>query len=273
MAIMRKTRKNIMRNIRFIWMLIKLKLSRMMVFRLNFFGTFFADGMLFVVQLLTFHIIFGQVDSIGGWGRGEMIIFIGTFSMINGLNMVIYFFGVLTIPDKIRTGDLDHYLTKPVSPLLRLTFENITPGSLPLLLLSGGIIAYGIAELGVQVTMPLLLGYTALVLLMTLLYYDMEVILRTFPFFFIGTSAIDSMEGSLLELNFKVPGVIYQGAFKIIFYFILPYGIMATVPTQALAGTLTGPGLLQALGVVAFFTLFTIWFWKLGLRHYKSASS
>ena len=245
----------------------------MMVFRLSFFGGFLADGMLFLIQLLTFNIIFGQVDNIGGWGRGEMLIFIGTFSMINGLNMTIYFFGLGGIMENVRSGGLDHYLTKPVSPLLRLTFENVNLGSAPLLLFSGGIVAYGIMELGVAVTAPLIIGYAVLVLLMTLLYYDMEVILRTMSFFFIGTDAIGHLEGNLLELNFKVPGVIYQGGFKILFYFILPYGIMATIPTQALAGTLTMAGLLQALGVVVFFTGFMIWFWKLGLRNYKSASS
>ena len=261
------------RNLKFILLLIKLKLSRMMVFRISFFGAFLADGTLFIIQLLTFQFIYGQVDSIGGWGRGQMLIFIGTFSMVNALNMIIYFFGVIEIPRKIREGTLDLYLTKPVNALLRLTFENVNPGSTPLLLLSGGIIAYGVSAANIHVTFPLVLGYAVLTLLMTLLWYDMEVILRTMPFFFIGTAAIDHLEGNLIELNFKVPGIIYRGIFKIIFYFIFPYGIMATIPTQALTKTLTPAGLFQALGVVVFFTVFTFWFWRLGLRHYKSASS
>jgi len=261
------------KNLRFIWLLIKLKLSRMMVFRLSFFGAAIADGALFLMQLLTFQIIFSQVDAIGDWGQGEMLIFIGTFSMINGLNMLIYFFGVINIPDKIRSGDLDLYLTKPVSPLLRLSFENINPGSVLLLPLSGAIIAYGISVAAIQVSAPLVFAYAVLVLLMALLYYDMEVILRLMPFFFIGSGAIDRLEGNLLDLNFKIPGIIYEGASKILFYFILPYGIMATVPTQALSGSLTTYGLLQALCVVIFFTGFTLWLWRLGLKAYKSASS
>lgn len=30
---------------------------------------------------------------------------------------------------------------------------------------------------------------------------------------------------------------------------------------------------LYAIGIVVVFTVFTLWFWKLGLRNYKSASS
>ena len=261
------------RNFKFIVLLIKLKLSHMMVFRLSFFGAFFADASLFLMQLLTFHIIYGQVDSIGDWSKGQMIIFIGTFSMINGLNMLIYFFGVLNIPDKIRSGNLDYYITKPINPLLRLTFESINPGSAMLLILSGLIIGYGISIEGIVITLPLLLGYSALIILMTLLYYNMEVILRTLPFFFISADAIDHLEGNLLQLNFQIPGILYKGVFKILFYFVLPYGIMATVPTQLLTGAITPIGLIYAIGVVVIFTIFTLWFWKFGLKHYKSASS
>ncbi len=261
------------RNLRFILLLVRLKLQHMMVFRLSFFGAFLADGMLFLVQLFTFNVIYGQVDSIGGWSRGQMLIFIGTFSMINGLNMVIYFFGVLTVPGKIREGLLDHYITKPVSPLLRLTFENVDPGSLPLLLLSAAILAYGLAVEGIAVTAPLILGYAALTLLMTLLWYDMELILRTLPFFFIAATAIEQFEGNVIELNFKIPGVLYKGALRVLFYFVLPYGIMATVPTQFITGALTPLGLAEALAVVVGFTAFALWFWRIGLRHYKSASS
>jgi ABC-2 type transport system permease protein len=261
------------RNLRFIFLLLKLKLTHMMVFRLSFFGGFLADSMLFLIQILAFNTIYGHIDTIGDWSKGQMMIFIGTFSMLNGINMLVYFFGVLGIPEKIASGELDHYITKPVSPLLRLSFENFDPGSAPLLLLSGVIIAYGVSLEGITLTFPLVLGYSLLVLLMAVLYYDMELILRTIPFFTVAANAITELEGPLLELNFKIPGVLYKGAFKILFYFILPYGVMATVPTQFITGTLSLPGLLQALGVVTVFTVLALRFWRFGLKHYKSASS
>ena len=41
--------------------------------------------------------------------QGEMVVYIGTFSLLNAINMVIYFFGVNEIPQKIRSGGLDLY--------------------------------------------------------------------------------------------------------------------------------------------------------------------
>ena len=264
---------SLFKNLQFILLLIKLKFSHMMVFRLSFFGAFFADGVLFLVQLLTFEVIFGQVDGIGDWSRGQMIIFIGTFSMINGLNMLLYFFGVIGISGKIREGGLDQYITKPGNALLRLTFENVNPGSAPLLLLSAGIIIYGVTITGIAVTPIMVVGYIVMVLLMTVLYYDMELILRTIPFFVISATAIEQLEGNMLELNFKIPGVLYKGFFKVLFYFVMPYGIMATIPTQLISGALHIEELAFSVGVVIIFTAFALWFWRFGLKHYKSASS
>jgi len=261
------------KNLRFVRLLIKLQLSHMMVFRLNFFMIFFADGTLFLMQLLAFQAIYSQVGSIGGWGRGQMIIFVGTFSIINALNMLIFFLGIVDLPGKIKRGDLDQYLTKPVNPLLRLTFENINPGSALLAAVSILIVVYGVSVARVAVTVPLVLGYAALVLLMTLLWYDMMLIIRSITFLVISADGIQRLEDQFLDLNFKVPGVLYKGFFKILFYFLVPYGIMSTIPTQLITRGASVGGLLAAVAIVAIFTAFALWFWKFGLKHYKSASS
>jgi ABC-2 type transport system permease protein len=125
----------------------KLRLSHLMVFRLSFFGAFFVDSSLFAIQLLMFDVLYGQIESIGGWQRGEMIIFIGTFSLVDALNMCTFFFGLISIPEKIRLGTLDHYITKPASPLLRLSFEQMNPGSLPLIVMILIIILRGVSQL------------------------------------------------------------------------------------------------------------------------------
>lgn len=266
-------KKTLMRNLGFIGLLIRLRLEHLMVFRLSFFGATFVDGSMFVLQLAVFQAMYGWVDAIGTFSRGQMFVFVGTFSLINALNMVIYFFGINSIAGRIRDGSLDHYLTKPVNPLLRLTFEQVNPGSLPLIALSLVIIGYGVRLSGVQLTAGHVLLYAVLVGLMTLLWYDCEVVLRTLPFFFISTSAVEQIEGQLIEGCMRVPGMLFTGVWKVIFYFFLPYGVMSTVPTQALTGALTLRGGLYAAGIAVLFTTFTLWFWRFGLCHYKSASS
>lgn len=260
-------------NYKFILALIRMKLSKMMVFRLSFFGAVFVDGTLFLMQLLMYQAIYSQVDTIGGWTRGEMIIFIGSFSLINAINMTIFFFGTNDIPNKIKNGELDHYLTKPVNPLLRLTFESVDPGSAPLIIASIILIIYGVNTLNITVTPLRYIAYFLFVLLMTLLWYDIQIIVRTIPFFTVSAANITRMSDTVLELCMKLPGTLFRGVYKVLFCLVLPFGIMSTIPTQFIAGRLTPSGILYGILIVVIFTAFTLWFWKYALKHYKSASS
>lgn len=251
----------------------KLKLSRTMAFRFSFFGAFFVDGSMFLIQILMFSAIYSQVESIGGWDRQQVLFFIGTFSLINALNMTLFFFGIISIPEKIRTGKLDLYITKPVRSLLYLSLEDINFGSVPLIFGSIGILIYSVSQMGIEITLIKVVGYVFLVTLMLILYYDVMVILRTMVFFVIQASAMERLEGELITLCMKIPGVLFNGAFRVLFYLLLPYGIMATIPTQFMSDSLSFSGFIYALTITVVFTVIAIGFWNLGLRNYKSASS
>lgn len=257
----------------FILTLFKLRLSGQMMYRFSYFAATFVDGSMFLLWVLMFEVIYGQVDVVGGWDKGRMMIFLGTFSLLNAINMTLYFFGLNGIPSKIRDGSLDNYITKPVNPLLRLSFENIDAGSFPLIIFSGFIIAYGAGITGITVTLLNLIIYLFYVAVMAVLYYDMEVIIRTLPFFTMSTQSTERLEAAALDLCMRIPGILYRGVFKILFYIILPYGIMSTVPTQILIGETTPVEAAGAFATVVLFTVIMLKFWKFGLRHYKSASS
>ncbi|MDD2503217.1 MAG: ABC-2 family transporter protein [Clostridia bacterium] len=264
---------SVIKHFKFMAMLLKMKLQRNMAFRFSFFGVFFVDGSLFLIQVMMFSAIYSQVDNIGGWSRPEMLFFIGTFSLLNALNMLLYFFGVITIPYKIKSGELDLYITKPVNSLFHISFESMDVGSVPLVMASIGLVIYAASGMDVSVTVFTVAGYIFLVLLMLVLYYDIEVILRTIPFFVIQATSIERLEGEMLIMCMRIPGTLFKGVFKVLFYLVLPYGIMATVPTQFFTGTLTLSGLIYSIAVVVAFTAFTQAFWKFGLRNYKSTGS
>jgi ABC-2 type transport system permease protein len=71
----------------------------------------------------------------------------------------------------------------------------------------------------------------------------------------------------------KLPGIAFYGVYKTIFYFILPYGIMATLPVQSLIGEMSITMAVQGVVVVIVFSMLTVIVWKRGIKHYNSASS
>jgi ABC-type uncharacterized transport system, permease component len=268
-----RVNKRIKRNTKLIVELIKLRFHHIMMFRLGFFGPFFVDSSLFLIQLLVFQAIYSKVDRIGTWGKGEMIIFIGTFSMVNAINMVIFFFGVITIPDKIKNGEIDLYLTKPVSPLLRLTFESANPGSIPLLAFSIVIVMYGIRIGKFKITAAGVLMYLFWIVLMTVLWYELEVIIRSISFYVVSIANISKVEEAVMDLCMKIPGVVFKGVYKLLFYCILPYGIIATFPTLSLTGRNSFQMYVFGIGIVIIFGIITAALWKIGLKRYNSVSS
>ena len=199
--------------------------------------------------------------------------YIGTFSLLNAVNMTLYFFGVNGIPDKVRSGELDLYLTKPVSPLFRLSFENISPGSVPLMIMSICIIAYGAAMSKVQVTALRVLEYLFWLLLMGILYYDMEVIIRSVSLYVVSMARMEQLEDAGINLCMKLPGIAFYGVYKFIFYLLLPYGIMATLPVQSMIGDMDYKLAMYGILVVVLFSAGACLMWKKGLKRYNSASS
>lgn len=265
--------KNTKKNIRVLRELLYLRFHGLTVFRLDFFAPFFVDGSLFLIQLLAFGVVYSNVDTIGSWGRGEMILYIGTFSLLNALSMTVCFFGINSIPNKVRSGGLDLYLSKPVSPLFRLTFENISPGSLPLIIMSLCIVAYGSRELQMNLTVSGVAAYLFWVILMAVLYYEMEVIIRSVSLYTVSMARMEQIEEAGIDLCMKLPGIAFYGVYKVIFYFILPYGIMATLPVQSITGEMNLKLAVYGAGIVVLFSCITAVLWKQGLKHYNSASS
>lgn len=253
--------------------LFSLRMHGLMVFRLDFFAPFLVDGSLFVIQLLAFGAVYSHVDRIGSWGKGEMILYIGTFSLLNALSMTICFFGVNSIPYKVRSGELDLYLSKPISPLFRLTFESISPGSIPLVIMSVCIIGYGAATAKTALTPKILGAYVFWVAVMGILYYEMEVLMRSASLYIVSMARMEQLEEACIDLCMKLPGIAFHGIYKVIFYGILPYGIMATLPVQSMIGEMNWRTAAWGMGVVILFSGITATVWRRGLKHYDSASS
>ena len=61
----KKPGRNLNKNFRVLRELVKLRFHNLTVFRLDFFGPFFVDGSLFLIQLLAFQAVYANVESVG----------------------------------------------------------------------------------------------------------------------------------------------------------------------------------------------------------------
>lgn len=265
--------KSVLRHLKLLSAMLKIRLGRQMMYRASFWTAFFVDSTLFVVQLVVFSTLFLNVDNVNGWTREQMVFFVGTFSIIDGIEMSLYFFGLIGLPEKIRNGKLDLCLTKPVHPLFFTSFESMDIGSGFIALPGIAMVIWAAVRMRIRLTAGLLLGYFLLLALMLLLLYDLVLLMRSAAFWFTRIESLNELEGELMGFSFRVPGIVFQGAVKTIMYVLLPYALLATIPTQFFTGILSGREWLSTLGVVAAFTFLAQFVWKQGLKRYESTGS
>lgn len=251
--------------------LLRTRLSNLLMYRLSFFTTLFVDGTLFVLQLAFFQLL-ATGSAAQGWNAAMYTMFIGSFLTLDGAYMSTWFFGVISLPDMIRTGELDLYLVRPLHTLTYVSFGKMDGGSMPLVILGIIMSMVGAWQMGSLTIANVLLWFMA-VTLMYVLMYALSLIVRTVAFWTTSTQALSEFENSMVTYSFRLPLPAITGAWKLILLLALPYGLAANFPAYVLAGSAPPLWWLYALAVTAVFLLISLRLWRAGLRRYESASS
>jgi ABC-2 type transport system permease protein len=239
----------------------------------SYWAALVIDSTLFLTQAAVFAFIYSGVDAVNGWTAWHCVFFVGTFTLIDGLYMASYFFGLIGLPDLAASGELDLYLAKPLPPLLHVAFRSVDPGSLFIALPAVGLLAASAAALGLPVTPGAVAAYLAAALLMLVLVFDLMVLIRLPCFWFQRLTALQTVEGALVESSIRVPGPLWRGALRWLFNVFLPYGLIATFPSEVFFGQAGAGRWLGAAAVVAAFTVLTGIGWRAALRRYAGAGA
>lgn len=203
----------------------------------------FALGLLrnvgyLALSLVFYQVLFMRTGSIGGWSKPAVLLLFGTFRIVKG---VLYFFveeNIAAIPGFVRDGQLDFVLLKPVSARFLLTCAQVNLGSLVNAAIGAGLVVYGLGPVhGAPVwSAPLpYLGYAALIGCAVAIFYNVLFMLITVSFWAVKVDGLQYLFDELLNLA-GLPISVYRGALGVVFSYLLPLALAATVP----AGLLTG---------------------------------
>ncbi len=249
----------------------KLKISSAMMYRASFWSAFCADLTLFSLQLVFFGVV-AKNGTIGDWTVWHLTVFTGSFVALDGLFMATYFFGVLSLPEKIRTGTLDLVIVKPVGALWFVSFGELDIGSFALCGIGLIITGVGAAQLGV-LTLPNCLRFVAALLLMYLLLYSISLCIRCAAFWLTKVDALQDVENTLMDMSFRLPAPAIHGAWRVLLFVILPYGLIANLPSLAMFGQMRPVYWLLCTVVTAFFFGLALLLWNRGMKRYDSSSA
>ncbi len=261
-----------MRYLRLYLHFLRFSFSRAMEFRIDFFFRVVMDIIFYIVQFAFFKIIYLHTPVLGGWNQQEMTLFIATFIFVDAFHMTVFANNTWWFPISINRGDLDYYLTRPVSSFFFLGFKEFAANSMINLILAFVLICYflvNFTHMYELIKLPLffiLLINGAFLYFMTFLIFLMAIFWTHSPRGF--ADVFYSAEKVLHR-----PDGIFKGYFRRFFLHILPFSLMASYPVRYLLESNSNYVLVETLltSAAIYFLVFLIW--KRGLRNYSSASS
>lgn len=260
------------RYIRLYLYFLRFSFSKAMEFRVDFFFRVVMDIIFYIIQFLFFNILYLHTPVLGGWNIEQMKIFVCAFIFVDAFNMTFFANNAWWFPIYINRGELDYYLTKPVSSFFFLGFREFAANSLINLLLASSILSYFlyISPLNLE---PFKIFIFVLLLINGAFLYFMTNLIFLLPVFWSGSPRGFADVFYSAEKVFQRPDGIFSGLFKSFFTRVLPFSVMASLPTKYLFETDTTNTLLiiATSSLCVYFSVFLIW--KVSLKNYTSASS
>lgn len=240
-------------------------------YRANFFTRIMTDIFWYIAQVMTFEVIYQHTEKIGDWDKYQMRVFLGLLFVIDAIYMIIIHENLENISEKVRKGDLDLLLAKPVDSQFMLTLQKANTAIFGNLILAVAWLFYALNGLHD-------FSYYRLLWLVILIPCSLMVI-YSIRFMFSATAVIFTRSENLQFLWWQIyklgmrPDSMYNPFIKIMVLTALPVGVIISIPARALLNPPELTYLLWPLFLGPLLIYGTHRFWNYALRFYSSASS
>ena len=240
-------------------------------YRANFLTRIVTDIFWYAAQIITFETLFHHTDQIGGWNVQQTRVFLGMLFVVDAIYMVLFHDNLDRMSERVRKGELDLLLAKPVDSQFMLSFQRISTALIGNLVIGITWLVY--ALIGLKDFEPLRLLWLIILIPAGLMS------IYSIRFIFCATSLLITRAENIQYLWFQIyklgmrPDSIYFPWLRFLLLTVLPVGVVASVPATALIGP--AKPILFVWVLLWSFALVYIshLFWNWCLKHYSSASS
>ncbi len=256
------------------WLMIRNSLIREMNFKANFLLWMLVEFLWFAGQMIFLEVLYGHVNSIGGWSKWECVLLVGTHQIIAQIFQAFFYVNLAELPDLIRTGRLDLMLLLPVDAQFAVSTRKFGMDNIVNALVGVAIVVFSLCKLGVVPDARQVALFLACIPFGVAVHYAILFGLSTAAFWIVRAQGL--IYGYFNVFNVaRYPDTVFRGVFKIIFSYFIPVIIVANVPSRVLARAMQSPwsGLAQLAGAALFTVAASRAFWLFALRRYSSASS
>ncbi|MCI8623114.1 MAG: hypothetical protein HFG26_05560 [Provencibacterium sp.] len=254
-------------------------LRRNMAYRGSFLAGIVGQWIGYGATFLSLYILAASFDRLGGWNGAEVMVLYGLSLMSYAIGASFFFNFSTGLTRRIRSGEFDASLTKPIPPFLHEVFSaGYNVGYISHFSVSLVIIVLSLRSLAYTVTVQSVLLLLLMVLGASLIQAAALIASSTMGFFTVGNNPIaDVLLWDVKEFT-NFPITIFPKGIQFVLTFILPFAFLNFYPAAALLGKAIPEGYPAPLpyfsplaGALAFVLSLLLWNW--GLKHYKSTGS
>lgn len=252
---------------------VKNSMVKQMTYRFNFFLMMIVECAFLVWKLLYTFVISGTNVSLNGIDSQAMFLFSGSFILMTGVYLALFYFNFSNMQQLIGDGTLDFYMVKPISLQFMVTLRTIDLGTtLPNIIGGLAILTYGWIQMKIPFDLIHVGGYLFFFICGLLTAYSVMLIPQLLNFIIIRGWAIRELSDAIWDSN-SMPMTIYSQTLRFVGTYVLPLFVISNYASMFALGKLTILNMFWgALTPIVFFII-ARFIWKKMLVFYISASS
>lgn len=224
----------------------------------------------FIFFIFFIFILTSKIKTISGYNFWQVIFFFATYNLVDTLAQ-FFLREVYNFRSYVVLGYFDYILTKPISSLFRSLFGGSDVLDLSILFASIAVIIFSASKIENI--------FFINIVLYLLLIINAFMIALAFHIFVLGVGILTTSVDNMIMLYRDVtnmgrfPVDIYKEPARGFLTFVIPIGIMMTMPAKVMMGILSFQFVFIAFIVGILFFILSLRFWGFSLKHYSSASS
>lgn len=263
--------RGLRKYLRLFSILLKTSLIADLEFRVNFSLRIITDIMWYLMQVLSFEVLFNYTPQIGDWDRYQMRVFLGVLFIVDSLYMIFVQDNVDRFADKVRKGELDFILAKPVSSQFLVSFQKIATASFGNLFIAIVFFAYSISQIE-NFNWYRMFWFILVLPTSFIVVYTSRFFFTCLNLIFVKSESVQFLWYNCYKLGMR-PDSIYFPFMKFILLTVFPMSFVASVPARMLLEPPNTLLIIWSLIVGPLFLYLSNRFWTYCLKHYASASS
>jgi ABC-2 type transport system permease protein len=249
----------------------RLKLMRYFVYRGDFIFSSLGSVSWIMVTLITYRIIFSQVNQIAGWSWGEMVLLYGVYNLFWGI-FVTFLSGGHDLGWQIRHGGFDTALLKPMNSIFSATLR-VTPDTIVHIITGLLIFIFGIGESAIAITTINFVFFLILFINGLILGYFLGLVFGCSAFWMTENNQVVSFFWNVETLA-KYPSDFYKFN-KVIYtliFTLIPIMFIAVVPVRFLSYGFDPWLFFGSFIATGFVAVIAVYLWKAGVKKYNGVS-